>query len=55
VQLARDEQSANTIFDQVSVALRREMSFRILQPFQYLQTPIIAERLHGLHYSHLIN
>ena len=54
-QLARDEQAADTVFDEVSVALRWEISFRILQPFQDLQPSIVAERLNGLYYGHFIN
>ena len=54
-QLARNKQTANSVFDQISVALRREMLSRLLQPLQNLQPSIIPERLNGLRKCHLID
>jgi len=54
-QLPRDEQAADSVFDQVSITLWREMSFRVLEPFQDLQPPVIAHGLDGLCNCHFIN
>jgi len=50
-----DEQAANSVFHQISVALRREMTSRMLQPFQNLQPPVIAKSLNGYRQVHLID
>jgi len=50
-QLARDEQAAETVFDEISIALRRQMSFRILQPFHNLELSIVTERLNEVFWS----
>jgi hypothetical protein len=55
VQLARDEQAADTVFDEISVALWREMSLGTLQPLQDLQPSMVARRLNGLYHGHFIN
>src|SRR5258707_11137412 len=43
-QLARDQQPANAILDQVAVDLRRKMPARTAQPVQYVKPALIGQR-----------
>jgi hypothetical protein len=54
-ELARDEQSANAVFDEIAVALGREVALGVFQPLQNLETAMVAERLDGLSQVHFIN
>ena len=47
-QLACNEEATNSVFNQISVALWREVLFRIPQPLKNLQPSIISERLDSL-------
>src|ERR1700728_122334 len=44
-ELLRDEQRAHAVFDEVAVALRREVGRRVTQPLQDLETLIVAQGL----------
>lgn len=54
-QLARNEQAANPVLDQISVPLRRKVLPGILQPLQNLQPSVVSERLNGVRKCHLVD
>src|ERR1022692_1484097 len=51
-QLLRDEQRAHAVFDQITVALRREVGHRVTQPLQDLKALLIAQGLDEIHVKH---
>ena len=46
-ELLCDQHAANAVGNEVAVSLRPKMFFRVLQPFQDQQTPIIGDRPQG--------
>jgi len=54
-ELARDENTADAVADQVAIHLLGEMPDRVLEPLQYLQPALIGERAKCKLGSHIDN
>ena len=54
-QLMRDQDAADSVFDQIAVHLRREMTARMLEPFQDLKAALIRQGAQDLFSCHIDN
>ena len=54
-ELLGNQHTADTVFDQVPVDLRREMLARLLQPVQDLQPPVVRQRPQHGFFFHIDN
>ena len=55
LQLAGDQYSADSVFDQVAIALGREVFGRAFEPFQDLQALVIGQSAEEVGGTHIVN